>query len=223
MEQRYIRNVPALTEAECALLRTRRVLVVGCGGLGGYLIEFMARLGVGSIRAVDGDRFEESNLNRQLLSEMSLMGQSKALAAARRVQSINPQVQFEAVDEFLTRDNAHRLVDGCDAVLDGLDNIAARHILSQACTDAGVPYIFGAIRGWIVQSGICMPGDRLMDILYPEGTVLHDKSSLSFTPAFCASMQAALCTKLLVGRPVPTGTVHYVDLMHHEFEAISLQ
>ena len=80
MEERYIRNLGALTEEECALLRTKTVFVAGCGGLGGYLIEMLLRLGVGTIRAADGDAFEASNLNRQLLSSPSALGKPKAEA-----------------------------------------------------------------------------------------------------------------------------------------------
>ena len=78
MDPRYARNVPALSEAECELLQRKRVLVVGCGGLGGHLIDMLARIGIGSLRVVDGDAFEPSNLNRQLLSEVSLLGVGKA-------------------------------------------------------------------------------------------------------------------------------------------------
>lgn len=222
MEPRYERNIPALTEAECALLRQKRVLVVGCGGLGGYLIELMTRLGIGFIRAVDGDVFEPTNLNRQLLSEVVLLGTSKAHAAQQRVQRVNPDVDIQAIHSFLTADNAMELIKGCDLVLDGLDNIDTRRILAEACTQSGVPYVFGAIQGWVLQAGIAMPGDHLMDVLYPQGTVVRSNSVLSFTPAFCASMQVSMATRLLVGRPVKTGTVYYVDMLNHEFETIPL-
>jgi len=222
MEDRYIRNIPALTEAECLALREKKVLVVGCGGLGGHIIELLARLGIGAIRAVDGDVFEPSNLNRQLLSEVSLLGSSKAKAAADRVARINPQVQVEVTEAFLTAENARALVSGCDAVLDGLDNIEGRKLLAAACEAENVPYIYGAIQGWVAQAAISMPGERLVEMLYPEETTIHDKSVLSFTPALCASMQAALCAKLLTGRPVDTGTVYYFDLLNQEFETIPL-
>ena len=124
MEERYIRNLGALTEAECVLLREKTVLVAGCGGLGGYLIEMLLRLGVGEIRAADGDRFEASNLNRQLLSAPSLLGRSKAETAAERAAAVNPDVRFVAVPEFVTEANVDELVRGCDAVLDALDNLA---------------------------------------------------------------------------------------------------
>lgn len=222
MDSRYARNIPALTEAECDLLRQKRVLVVGCGGLGGHLIDLLARVGVGAIRAVDGDVFEPSNLNRQLLSEIPLLGFSKAKAAAARISRVNPDIEMEAVEEFMTEDNVQKLLLCCDAVLDGLDNIQGRKLLAAACAKAKVPYIYGAISGWVAQAAISLPGDGLVDTLYPEDTILKDKSVLSFTPALCASMQAALCVKLLVGRPVETGTIYYFDLLNQEFETISL-
>ena len=67
-----------------------------------------------------------------------------------------------------------------------------------------------------------MPGDHLIDTLYPEEIEIRDKSVLSFTPALCASMQASLCVKLLAGHPVETGTVYYFDLLNQEFETIPL-
>ena len=222
MDPRYGRNVPALTEEECELLHTKRVLVVGCGGLGGHLIDQLARIGIGAIRAVDGDVFEPSNLNRQLLSEVPLLGTGKAKAAAERILRVNPDVQAEAVEEYLTDANTDRLLMGCDAVLDALDNIPSRKILAAACERANIPYIYGAIQGWVAQAAISMPGDRLIETLYPEETILTDKSVLSFTPALCASMQTALCVKLLAGRSVETGTVYYFDLLNQEFETIPM-
>ena len=67
-----------------------------------------------------------------------------------------------------------------------------------------------------------MPEDNLIDILYPEDTKLTDKSALSFTPALCASMQSALCVKLLTGRAVQTGAIYYFDLLHQEYEVIPI-
>lgn len=222
MEPRYARNVPALTEEECTCLREKQVLVVGCGGLGGHLLDQLARIGIGALRAVDGDVFEASNLNRQLLSRPELLGTSKAEAAARHVGNVNPQVSVEAVTAFLTEENAASLLEGCHAVVDGLDNIPSRRVLARACAGAGIPYIYGAVSGWVAQAAIALPGEPLVELLYPQDRVLREKSVLSFTPALCASMQAALCVKYLAGRPVETGTIYYFDLLHQEFETISM-
>lgn len=222
MNPRYERNIPALSEAECEILRRKRVLVVGCGGLGGHLIDMLARIGVGFLRVVDGDVFEPSNLNRQLLSEVPLLGVSKAKAAAAKVSRVNPETEVEAVAGFLTEKNARQLVLSCDAVLDGLDNIDSRRILAKECEKAKIPFIYGAVSGWVAQAAVSMPGDHLVETLYPEGVVLKSKSVLSFTPALCASIQVALCIKLLTGRPVETGKLYYFDLLNQEFESIPI-
>ena len=221
MDERYSRNVPALTEEECAALRQKRVCVVGCGGLGGFIIEFLSRVGIGYIRCVDGDVFDKTNLNRQILSTVNTLGISKAQAAKERIAAVNPDVEASAVCEFLTEDNARTIIENCDVVFDALDNIDARRILAKACESTEVPYIYGAIGGWVAQAAISMPGDGLIEMLYPPGTEIKNKSVLSFTPAFCASMQAALGVKLLVGRKVETGKIYYFDLLNQEFETIS--
>lgn len=221
MEKRYERNLPALSKEECLLLQKKRIGIVGCGGLGGHLIELLARLGVGTLRVIDGDVFEPSNLNRQLLSSPDLLGKEKAAAAAAHITRINPDIQVECFVSFLDETNADTLIQGCDVILDALDNISSRKMLANACSRANIPYIYGAIRGWVAQAGISMPGDHLIDLLYPKDNIpSHDRSVLSFTPALCASIQAALCVKLLTRRPVETGTLYYFDLLNQEFETI---
>ena len=190
MEERYIRSLGALTEQECDTLHRKTVFVAGCGGLGGYLIEMLLRLGVGTIRAADGDCFEASNLNRQLLSSPLSLGQAKADAAARRAALVNPDVRFVPISQFVMTENAAELIQGCDAVLDALDNIQARRLLAHACAEAGIPLIHGAICAWSAQAAVVMPGDDLIDRIYPEGVSLSSKASLSFTPPFCRRRSA---------------------------------
>ena len=220
MQARYSRNIPALTEAECHALQTKRILVVGCGGLGGHIIDQLARIGVGFLRVVDGDVFEETNLNRQLLSRVPLLGVSKAKAAADHVRAVNPGVSVEGLQCYMTAENVASLLSDCDIVLDALDNIPSRRTLAAACAEAGIPYVYGAIQGWVAQAAVSMPGDGLIEKLFPREVEIRDKSVMSFTPALCAAMQTALCVKLLVGRPVETGSIQYFDLLNQEFETI---
>ena len=132
MEERYSRNIPAVSEEDMRKLKSSRAFVAGCGGLGGFIIEYLARMGVGAITVVDGDEFSESNLNRQLLSKVSNMGVNKALTAAERIKDINPDVSVRAVPEFLTKENAASLLADADVVMDALDNVSSRHILEDA-------------------------------------------------------------------------------------------
>ena len=106
--------------------------------------------------------------------------------------------------------------------MDALDSIPARRILARACAEAGIPYVYGAIQGWVAQAAVSMPGDGLIGKLFPQEVEIRDKSVLSFTPALCASVQAALAVKFLTGRPVQTGTVYHFDLLDQEFEAIPM-
>jgi len=173
---------------------------------------------VGTVRVIDGDVFEESNLNRQLLSEPALLGQSKATAAAARLRRIHPNIKAEAYPVFLTAENAAELLAGCDLVLDGLDSVAARKILAGAL----VPCVFGAIGGWTAQAALSLPGDGLVERLYQGEDEPGDKSALSFTPALCAAVQAALGVRFLTGRDVESGVLHYIDILHGDFELFSL-
>ena len=222
MEDRYLRNIPALSEEECLLLRNKRVIVVGCGGLGGNLISILLRIGVGNLRIVDGDVFEATNLNRQLFSSIPALGHNKARIAEQRASNINPDIHLDVVEEFLTEENADDLLRDCDIALDALDNIPGRRLLAAACERAGIPLVYGAISGWVSQAALSMPGDKLIETLYPADVVVRDKSVLSFTPALCASMQASLCVKYLTGRPITSGTIYYFDLLNMEFETIPM-
>ena len=123
---RYDRNHEALSIDEQHRLAAAHVGVFGCGGLGGLVIESLARIGVGYMRVVDGDVFEQSNLNRQLLSSEAALGKKKALVAAERIRAINSEVQVEPIAEFLDEENAASMLGGLDCAVDCLDNPEAR-------------------------------------------------------------------------------------------------
>lgn len=224
-KQRYERNIGILTPEENDSLRTAKVCVVGCGGLGGYIIEELARLGVGSITAVDGDVFQESNLNRQLFSTESRIGCSKAEAAAERIREVNSEVQLRHVSSFLTEENSREIItDEYDAVIDALDNISSRRILEAGCSRCGVPLVHGAIAGWHGQVGIIMPGAGVFRRLYPEGAdkgVETETGNPVFTPAVVASLQVAETVKLLLGKPgALINKLLIIDLQEHEYDII---
>ena len=222
MKNRYSRNFNLLTQEENASLKGKRVCVVGCGGLGGYIIEMLARLGVGTITAIDGDVFDETNLNRQLLSEEGLLGTPKALAARDRVAKINSEVQVNPHQAFLKQDNAAALVQGHDVVLDALDNISSRKILEAACSDVGVPLIHGAIAGWYGQVTTIMPHQNVFGRLYPdtlEKGIETELGNPSFTPALVASIQVSEALKLLIAKgDLLTGKLLTLNLLDHDYQ-----
>ena len=223
MEERFIRNVPAISEAEQACLARKCAAVAGCGGLGGYLVEYLARLGVGKLIVIDGDSFERSNMNRQLLCTERTLGCGKAEAAAQRIREIRPETEVLCCAENLTAENADRLLSGADLVLDALDSAQARCVLADACGRLSLPLIHGAIQGWNAQIAVCMPGDGSMQRLYGEASPAPDKSCLSFTPALCAAMQTAEALRLLLGKESALQSrLLLADLRYMEFETLPL-
>ena len=229
ISERYARQQAILSEAGQALLARKRVLIVGCGGLGGHLIENMLRIGVGHIVAVDPDKFESSNLNRQLLSTVPLLGSSKTEAAAARAKAVNPEVEFRAVKEAFSAQNADELVRGCDLVLDGLDNVPDRLLLEDVCARHRVPLVHGAIEGELVQAAVVPPGSGMLHTLYVraafgnEANGQETKASIAYTPACCAAIQCAQALKLLLGeRPTLWGKLLQLNLATMTEDVLSL-
>lgn len=224
MDGRYDRNMPALSPEECATLREKSVCIIGCGGLGGYVIEILARIGIGALTVIDGDVFDVSNLNRQLLSDESLLGTKKAEAAAARVKKINADVTVTPVSEFFTKENGLQLLDGCNLVVDALDNAESRRVLAAICAQKGLDIVHGAISGWHGQVTVVTPGSGIFDRLYPPRTAdAPKKGNPPFTPAVCASLQAAEAVKLLCGRPSSLiGKLLLIDLRTMEFLKIDI-
>lgn len=224
--ERYLRNQDAIDEAEQATLAINRVLVVGCGGLGGMVIECLARIGVGHLRVVDGDLFEASNLNRQLLSSTMNLGRPKTLAAKQRVMAVNPLVEVDAVQANLTAENALELLADCDVAVDCLDNIPPRLFLQQAAKTAGVPLVHGAVAGWVGRVCVIQPGEDLLNLLYPESGESQGEEqqmgTLSFTAALTASWQAAEVVKLLLGKPGLQGEILEMDLLNASVNKIKI-
>ena len=221
VDKRYIRNIGTLTEEENVLLFSKRVCVVGCGGLGGYVIESLGRIGVGYITAIDDDIFEESNLNRQITSEVELLGTSKAAAARDRMKRINPIINVNAIELRLDEANAEELIVGHDVVVDALDSITIRRVLQKVCEDLNIPLVHGAIGGWFGQVTVIMPNDRTFDTIYPpnvEHGIEENFGNPSFTPAVVGSIQACETVKLLINRgEILHKKVLSIDLFHQDY------
>lgn len=226
IDERYQRNRTTISDAEQEELARKRVLVVGCGGLGGYVIECLARVGVGYLRIVDGDVFEVSNLNRQLLSSEMNLGKPKVLAAKHRVMAINNLVKVEVFKQRLNEENASGLLEGCDVVVDALDNIPDRLTLQKAAKEAGVVLVHGAVAGWWGQLCVVRPGENLLNNLYGES---HEERGAeaklgtpSFTPAIIGAMEVVETVKLLLGKPGLKGELLLVDLLNGTVDRIAL-
>lgn len=138
-------NYGVLTRKEQARLRRSQVCVVGAGGVGGQLAIQCARLGIGSIRVIDDDHFEYSNLNRQMLSTTATIGRPKALIAQEHLTAINPDIDVEGIVTRLTADNAAELLADADVVVDCTDNLVSRVIVHRSARALHIPSVWIAV------------------------------------------------------------------------------
>ncbi len=223
---RYAKNRQMLTEEEILLLNQKKVCIIGCGGLGGYLLELLGRLGVEHITVIDGDTFSESNLNRQLLATDDLVGVPKARVAAWRMTAVNPRVKVTAHETYLVAENARALLQGHDLVFDALDSIRTRKLVARVLKDLGIPLVYGAIAGWYGQVATIFPGENTLERIYPREQDKGEESLLgnpSFTPALVASLQVSEGLKLLLGRgDLLRNRLLVIDLLENDFEIIPL-
>jgi len=223
--QRYVRNFRTIDGQGQLKLHRSRVVVAGCGGLGGFVVEELARLGVGTLVVVDPDVFDASNLNRQLFATLADLGVAKVDAAVSRVAAINPATLVEARPVRLGSDNAASLVEGADVAADALDSIPARLVLEDACGHLGLALVHGAIAGHYVQATTSLPGSgtlrRLFGVGGPERGIETELGNPAFTPAVAASIQAAEIVRILLGRaPALAGILFHLDL--ERMEAVRL-
>jgi len=126
-------------------LKAARVLVIGAGGLGAPVIQYLAAAGVGTLGIVDDDKVSLSNLQRQVIHPTDSVGISKVDSARDTVRRINPHVRVEAHSVRLTAENAATLIGGYDLIVDGSDNFATRYIVSDACFHARKPLVTAAV------------------------------------------------------------------------------
>ena len=224
---RYQRNVNAISIEDQHSLLKSRVAVVGCGGLGGYVIEELARLGVGFITAWDYDCFEEHNINRQLNAQLSNLGQSKVEMAAQRVNTINPVVEFISLPRKFDEQNGPEFLTNVQVVIDALDNIPTRMMLANVCHNLNIPLVHGAVGGWYGQVTTQFPSDNTLEQLYGQVRSAQGieaaQGILSFTPAIVASLQVAEAIKILLGRgDLLREKVMFVNLLDMEIEIMEL-
>ncbi|BCS87438.1 HesA/MoeB/ThiF family protein [Pseudodesulfovibrio sediminis] len=221
---RYSRNMTSISPKDQIQLLESKVALVGLGGLGGTLLEVLLRLGVGTIYAADGDTFEASNLNRQMLSTPANLNVHKADAALERASLINPSVTLKAHNEFLDQSTLPDFLDECDIAIDALGGLKTRLHLQQAAAYAKIPLVTGALAGWTGYVGVVQPGN-----IGPADIMGHDNAAEEELGCPCpavtviASLMATEIVKVLTQNSnTLEGKMLLVDLASSTFETIVL-
>jgi adenylyltransferase/sulfurtransferase len=210
-----------------ARLLDSRVVVVGAGGLGAPVIQYLAAAGVGELVVVDDDVVERSNLQRQVIHRDADVGVPKAESAKAFVEGLNPDVDVDARRERVGPDGAESLVADADAVVDASDNFPTRYLLNDACRLAEVPLAHGAIYKFEGQATTLLPGGPCYRCLFPEAPEPGEVPDCATTgvlgvlPGTLGCVQATEAVKVLLdaGEPL-AGRLLFYDAMGMTFETV---
>lgn len=229
VKERYERNQGTIGIQGQEKLAAAKVAVVGAGGLGGLVIELLARMGIGYMRIIDGDVFAGHNLNRQILATESNLNRKKVEEAVSRISAINSEIKAEGFPVMVDADNASALLAGVHTIVDCLDNFTARLHVGQAARKLNIPLIHGAIAGFTGQITTIFPGDKSLDHIYKSSpqsdrgieVILGNPAT---TPALAASLQAQEVIKVITGIGEPLRhKLLYFDLEYNIFDIFELE
>lgn len=145
------RQMSIITKSQQTHFKESKIAVVGCGGIGGSAIEMLARMGIGKLNIIDKDSFDMSNLNRQVMSSIDTLKISKSEVTKEKIRLINPYVEVNAFNKELNENNIDEFIGNCDIVIDALDNLFTRVLVSRYAEKKEIPFIHGAIHGTMGQ------------------------------------------------------------------------
>ncbi len=226
---RYTRNIGTIGLTGQIRMLESTVAVVGAGGLGGMIVELLARNGTGHIIVIDDDSFSEPDLNRQIMSTEEDLGEPKVAVATRRVREVNSAVEVTAFLEPLTPRNAGKLLRNADVVADGLDNLPSRFAVERASRDLEIPYVYGTIAGLGGQLMTIFPQDPGLSSIYgPPDASSGQGIETAFgtpavTPAIIAALQVQEVVKIITGAGTPIrNEVLVLDASRGTFDRVKL-
>ena len=200
--ERYGRQImmAGFGEAGQEKLKNARVFIAGAGGLGCPISIYLANAGIGAIRLVDQDKIELSNLNRQVLHWPEDVGRLKVDSASEKLRRMNPDLKLEAIRETMDENNLYQLTEGCDVIVDAMDNIKTRYLLNKAAIDHNIPFVHGAIYGLEGRAMTIIPGkSACLGCVYKGIPPRARFPVLGVTPAVIGCIEATEVIKYLTG------------------------
>lgn len=181
-------------------LKRARVVIAGGGGLGSPAAIYLAAAGVGTIRIIDWDSVQLSNLNRQVLHWDKDIGRSKVASATEKLKNLNQGVKIEAINETITEANISQLVAGFDLIVDAMDNLPSRYLLNKAAVEKNIPFFHGAVHSFQGRAMTIIPGQTACLRCVYRGVIPGDKFPvIGVTPAIIGCIQATEVIKYIVG------------------------
>ncbi len=181
-------------------LNKASVFIAGAGGLGSPAAVYLAAAGVGKLRIVDRDKVDLSNLNRQILHWDKDIGRVKVESAKDKLQMLNQDVRIEAIEETISEENVSELVDGCDLIVDALDNFPTRYLLNRFALEKGIPFFHGGVYGFEGRAMTVIPGkSACFRCLYKNGPSEFKFPVIGVSPGVIGCIQATEVIKYLVG------------------------
>lgn len=201
-KKRYDRQImiPEFGEEGQEKLKRARIVIAGVGGLGSPIAVYLAAAGVGTIRIIDEDTVDISNLNRQILHWDRDIGRGKVDSAFEKLSEMNHEIKIEAVRATIAEDNVFQLMEGCDLIVDAMDNLPTRYLLNRTAVEMDIPFFHGAVRGFEGRVMTVIPGKTACLQCMYRGPLPKEKFPvIGMAPALVGAIQATEVVKYLVG------------------------
>lgn len=201
-KQRYDRQIiiPGIGERGQEKLKHARVVVAGSGGLGSVISLYLTAAGLGTLRLIDNDTVELSNLNRQILHWENDIGKAKATSAIEKLSQLNKNVNIETINVRIDESNVSELIGGFDIIVDAMDDMPTRYLLNETAIKYRIPFIHGAVLGLEGRVMTVIPGKTACIRCIYHGMQLKEKTPvLGTTPAIIGSIQATEVIKYFTG------------------------
>lgn len=208
-------------------IRSSKVLVIGAGGLGSPVIQYLSAAGVGTLGVADFDHVELHNLNRQIIHTENRVGVSKMKSAEIFVKELNHQVAFIGIEEKLNGNNAEKIISHYDVIVDGSDNFSTRYLVNDTCVKLKKTLVYGSILGFSGQVAVFNHnGSKNLRDIFPEPPFDEDIPDcdslgvLGALPGMIGSMMALQALKIITDLPVSVNQLTLVDTLNWRFQMI---
>ena len=218
-------NIAGIGKLGQEKLKQGKVVIAGAGGLGGTVALYLAAAGVGTIRMIDYDKVEYSNLNRQVLNWQEDVGRTKVISVTEKLKKLNSELNIEAVEERITEENALRLINGFHLIVDGMDNLPGRYLLNKVALDLKLPLFHGAVHSFQGRATTILPGQTAcVRCLYRGDIPQASFPVIGVAAGTIAGIQAAEVIKYIVGiGSLLTNILLTFDGLHMRFKSFTVK